>query len=919
MKRLLSVVLSLCLLLALIPAAAVTAHAETVAGGSCGSGVSWELSDNGVLLISGKGKMDDYDTSPFAAYKDSIAVLVVDSGVKGVGKNAFAGLDSLQLAHLGTDVTAVGDGAFAGDTALTDISLTGRYPSFGEGAFTGVTAEAYYPKNYTTWQGFDQSEGYGGSLSWNGVVPGWVEMSDGRHYLRENAGYAFNRWLRENQNWYYFNPRGVMVTGWQELECSRYYFGTDGKMVTGEQTIDGTGYIFDEFGRLTGPDTAEKELSENYYTAKWAVDGGQYLYVLTIQFTGTAAAENLGLCPGALFGKCAYYLYTKDKSEVEPDDDGSYYTVIYDDTTYYCYGGNGIELPYEYLGDRVVIHGGYISENALVLAIEDGKIVVEPGMMGDILGPGDELYPMEGENPGWPPVLPGDDLDPDWGGAPQWIWTDANTATAVFTYAGEEISVEADITFEEDPAATCETAGKTVYTATATFRGVTFTDTKEVSVPALGHDPVKTDAKAATCEAAGNSEYYTCNRCGKYFSDAAGTKEIAKDSWIIPATGHNWDQPAYTWADDNSSVTATAVCANDASHKLTETVSTTSEVTVQPAVGTAGEMVYTAVFTNPLFSTQTKTVEIAPLTPEPPERLAGPSRTATAVEISKAAFPSGSECVVLASGDGYADALAGGPLAYALDAPILLVQHSKLDQPTLDEIDRLKAKTVYILGGTGVVSDKVTDDLKAKGLTVERIAGANRFGTAVEVAKKLEQLQGKPSEVFFVYALNYPDALAGSNVAAIKGAPILYVTGNKLDELTASYMSHLGSVEKSYILGGEGIIPAAAKKAIEAYGPAERIAGSDRFATCISINNRFADVLNGDSLCLAYAMNYPDALSGSVFAAKYRAPLLLVNKGNLLSEQVTYVKAKAPKHIYVFGGTGVVPDSVLEQVKQAAK
>lgn len=48
------------------------------------------------------------------------------------------------------------------------------------------------------------------------------------------------------------------------------------------------------------------------------------------------------------------------------------------------------------------------------------------------------------------------------------------------------------------------------------------------------HTLVATAAKAATYDAAGNSAYWTCSECGKYFSDAEGTKEIAKDSWIIP-------------------------------------------------------------------------------------------------------------------------------------------------------------------------------------------------------------------------------------------------------------------------------------------------------------------------------------------------------------------------------------------------
>ena len=49
------------------------------------------------------------------------------------------------------------------------------------------------------------------------------------------------------------------------------------------------------------------------------------------------------------------------------------------------------------------------------------------------------------------------------------------------------------------------------------------------------HNLTKVPAKAATDTVAGNSEYYTCSTCGKYFSDDAAKNEIAKDSWVIPA------------------------------------------------------------------------------------------------------------------------------------------------------------------------------------------------------------------------------------------------------------------------------------------------------------------------------------------------------------------------------------------------
>ena len=82
-------------------------------------------------------------------------------------------------------------------------------------------------------------------------------------------------------------------------------------------------------------------------------------------------------------------------------------------------------------------------------------------------------------------------------------------------------------------AATCTEAGTSVRTCTVCGAEETLT------VPALGHNLTAVAAKTATCTEAGNSAYWTCSRCHKYFSDAAGKTEIAKDSWVIAALGHD--------------------------------------------------------------------------------------------------------------------------------------------------------------------------------------------------------------------------------------------------------------------------------------------------------------------------------------------------------------------------------------------
>ena len=61
-------------------------------------------------------------------------------------------------------------------------------------------------------------------------------------------------------------------------------------------------------------------------------------------------------------------------------------------------------------------------------------------------------------------------------------------------------------------------------------------------IPALGHDLSHHDGHEATCEQAGSSEYWSCSRCGKFFSDSQGETEIEENSWVIAALGHNLQQ-----------------------------------------------------------------------------------------------------------------------------------------------------------------------------------------------------------------------------------------------------------------------------------------------------------------------------------------------------------------------------------------
>ena len=110
----------------------------------------------------------------------------------------------------------------------------------------------------------------------------------------------------------------------------------------------------------------------------------------------------------------------------------------------------------------------------------------------------------------------------------------------------------------------------------------------------------KTVTRASTCTAKGIMTYTS-----KEFRNSAFSIQI-KDVSLDLSSDHNWMEPVYAWSQDNKTVTATRLCANDISHRETETVNTTSKVTREATESENGETTYTAVFSNAAFRTQTK-------------------------------------------------------------------------------------------------------------------------------------------------------------------------------------------------------------------------------------------------------------------------------------------------------------------------
>lgn len=276
-------------------------------------------------------------------------------------------------------------------------------------------------------------------------------------------------------------------------------------------------------------------------------------------------------------------------------------------------------------------------------------------------------------------------------------------------------------------------------------------------------------------------------------------------------------------------------------------------------------------------------------------RISGKDRFEVAVNVSKAGWSS-SHSVIITNHLAYADALSAAPLAYKKNAPILLTQNNSLNLSTKSEISRLNSKEIIIIGGTGSVSQQVENELKSMGLQVTRIGGSNRF----EVAYNISKLLSNKGKAVIAYGMNFPDALAIAPFAARNEYPILLANQNELPSQTQAALAEK-NISNSYVIGGEGSISNDVYKMLPS---PTRIGGANRFEVAGNIVRTLK--LSTNSTYIASGLDFADALTGSVLAAKKNAPLLLTTPTKLPNETKNIIQDTSINSISILGGPASV-------------
>ncbi|KQU70609.1 cell wall-binding repeat-containing protein [Phycicoccus sp. Root101] len=216
-------------------------------------------------------------------------------------------------------------------------------------------------------------------------------------------------------------------------------------------------------------------------------------------------------------------------------------------------------------------------------------------------------------------------------------------------------------------------------------------------------------------------------------------------------------------------------------------------------------------------------------------------------------------------------------------------------------------------------------DSAAAAATTRRLAGANRYETAVAVSRSAFPDTGQP--VFVASGTDFADALAAGPAGGSLGGPVLLVPPN--GTLPAAVAGELDRLDPSdiYVVGGTGAISTPMATQVGRYGKVTRIAGADRFATAVKlipfhVYFDAADLGNEGpgSVVIANGLSLADGVTAGALGSHTKSPvkgspLLLTTAKTLPRSTRDAIKSWDFSFVYIVGGTGVVSPAVERDIR----
>jgi len=648
------------------------ANAEIVNSGTCGENITWELDNAGNLSINGTGEMYDSDSDESLFPASDVKKVVIGNGVTSVGERAFYGCSELISVTFPNSLSQIKYRAFYGCTKLVRVIIPSNVKTVGNRAFqccsnlTTVTLQngvekidnrafgacsnlssislpgslkiidygAFWDCTSLTNVSIPNSVTSIGDYSFNNCsslttisIPSSVN-NIGEHAFADCAGltdlycsasvigkYAFQNCNLSNI---------TLSSDVQRIEYGAFTYCKVQTLVIPEGVTSIDGYAFGESNITTlvfpkslisiGDDLCRNYSSYKYVTIK--ADCDSYAYEWAQHATFQIYNSGMG--------------YWKDRRYSFISTNHKEKTVIKRTPT--CKATGIKDTICEICGAEIAINEEIPIVDHDPASDQNGfdPTCIETGLTDSTscIYCGMEMSSQE--------IIPA--LGHDWD-APSFSWSDDNSeVTAFHTCKRDETHTETETaaaSYEKTKEPSCTEPGETTYSASFTNKTFGAAQKTVPNIPAHGHDwdspdyswaqdnsrvtavhyciydhshleletAAATSTTTATCDDPGDTTYTSASFNNPSFS--VQSKTITG----TPALGHDWDQPQYTWSDDNRIVIAVRTCKRNRSHSENEMVESTSELTKAATCAEMGETTYTsAAFENEAFEVQTKTV-----------------------------------------------------------------------------------------------------------------------------------------------------------------------------------------------------------------------------------------------------------------------------------------------------------------------
>lgn len=259
----------------------------------------------------------------------------------------------------------------------------------------------------------------------------------------------------------------------------------------------------------------------------------------------------------------------------------------------------------------------------------------------------------------------------------------------------------------------------------------------------------------------------------------------------------------------------------------------------------------------------------------------------TSLAFSKLAYPQdgSAQTVVIGRDDVFADNLAAGLLQRT--GPLLLTDGQVLNASVRDEVLRLGAKKVFVVGGPKAIDPRVEQELRDLGVEVQRLAGPTRIETALAIARHAAPTSGRAvlvrarDEAGGDTSRAWADSLAAGAFAAASGVPVLLTDSASLHPAVAAYLGDAG-VTEAFVIGGraavsDGVLASVGERGIAGV----RVSGAERAETAVRVAQELwgftgSQVAREIVLVDGYAPgSWAAGVSAAAFSARFSAPIVL--------------------------------------------